>query len=76
MITCLLTPWRGLTGGVLAGEGGADDPDEPRDEANDNEEFRGAEQPKYIADPLSVSRKSTRDPWTEDGTEPKKFTKY
>ncbi|KAI9588041.1 hypothetical protein GQX74_003887 [Glossina fuscipes] len=62
----LRTPCLGLTGGVRAGDAGAELPAEPRDEANDRVDVRGAEQPRYIADPLSLSRKSTR----EDGTEP------
>lgn len=31
---------------------------------------RGGEHPKYMADPLSMLAKSTRDPWTDDGAEP------
>lgn len=52
------------------GEGGAEPPDEPLDEDIDSVEALGAEQPRYMADPLSASRKSTREPWTEEGTDP------
>lgn len=44
--THLRIPCRGLEGGVWHGVGGAEPPDEPRDDAIDKVEARGAEQPK------------------------------
>lgn len=39
-------PCLGLTGGVCTGVGGADPPDEPRDDKDQVDVFLGAEQPK------------------------------